>query len=254
MYIPWENVTRESPFYVSYYPSSIDDKKIKETYQIFMEENSDVLENKWTPAPEDITENDNHPLINKINLSLSEPLRSVGDVKDRMFRDSDGLWKIERSVGYVLLDGSQTLTVERVLENTCRVRYQPEVQLLHIPTSDGLVKTSRFKTVHNTGNWRQDRELVEQDHSMVSIRINRSRLNGVTSSDVNNWFRSNPTEVLYTPSTPTTETLDQELQDQLITLKSFKESNYVYTVQNTDSPHKEQLKPTLHAKTEVKDI
>src|SRR5699024_4790582 len=52
-----------------------------------------------TPAPEDIKENDNHLLIDKINLLLSEPLRSVGDVKDRLFRDSDGLWKIERNVG-----------------------------------------------------------------------------------------------------------------------------------------------------------
>ena len=53
-----------------------------------------TLHSSWTPAPEDITESDNHSLIDKINLSLSEPLRSVGDVKDRLFRDnSDGLWK-----------------------------------------------------------------------------------------------------------------------------------------------------------------
>src|SRR5699024_8714424 len=39
----------------------------------------------YTPAPEDISEDDNHPLIDKINLSLSEPLRSVGDVKDRLY-------------------------------------------------------------------------------------------------------------------------------------------------------------------------
>ena len=38
-------------------------------------------------------------MIDKINLLLSEPLRSLDDVKDRLFRDSDGLWKIERSVG-----------------------------------------------------------------------------------------------------------------------------------------------------------
>src|SRR5699024_7739614 len=53
----------------------------------------------WTPAPKDTTENGNHPLIDKINLLLDEPLRSVGDVKDRLFRDSDGLWKVERNVG-----------------------------------------------------------------------------------------------------------------------------------------------------------
>lgn len=208
----------------------------------------------WTPAPEDITENDNHPLIDKINLSLSEPLRSIGDVKDRLFRDSDGLWKIERNVNHILLDGNQTLTVSHEQERTLRVRYQPGVELLHIPTSDGLVKTSRFKTVPNAGNWNQDRELAEQDISMVSIRINKSRLNGVTSSDVNNWFRSNPTEVLYTPSAPTIKTLDQELQDKLNNLRSFQDSNYVYTVIDKTDILSENLKPTIHAQLKVKEV
>lgn len=52
----------------------------------------------YSPNYEEITENDNHPLIDKINLLLDEPLRSVGDVKDRLFRDNDGLWKVERNV------------------------------------------------------------------------------------------------------------------------------------------------------------
>lgn len=65
----------------------------------------------YSPAPEDITEDDDHPLIDKINLSLSEPLRSVGDVKDRLFRDdSDGLWKIERNVKPINPeDGTRTI-------------------------------------------------------------------------------------------------------------------------------------------------
>ena len=60
----------------------------------------------YIPHAKDITENDNYPLIDKINLSLSEPLRSVGDVKDRLLRDdSDGFWKVERNVGKSVITG-----------------------------------------------------------------------------------------------------------------------------------------------------
>src|SRR5699024_4481023 len=61
----------------------------------------------WIPAPEDLLETDNHPLIDKINLSLNEPLRSIGDVKDRLFRDDDGLWKVERNIGRHVFTGNE---------------------------------------------------------------------------------------------------------------------------------------------------
>ena len=105
--------------------------------------------------------------VDKINLSLSEPLRSVGDVKDRLFKDSDELWKIERNVEPI----------------------HPE---------DGT------RTIEETY--------------------------GVLDSSIY-------------------EVLLQDYQDKLNTLKSFKGSNYVYTVLQDDG-----LTPTLHAKTEVKDI
>lgn len=124
-------------------------------------------ETPWTPAPED----SNHPLIDKINLLLSEPLRSLGDVKDRLFRDNDGLWKIERNVEPI----------------------HPE---------DGT-------------------RTIEETYGVID--------------------------------SPIYEVLPQDYQDKLNTLKSFKGSNYVYTVQNTDNPHKEQLKPTLHATFNSKD-
>src|SRR5699024_6205689 len=49
----------------------------------------------WTPAPEDVPYDTLENNLYKTNILLSEPLRSVGDVKDRLFRDSDGLWKVE---------------------------------------------------------------------------------------------------------------------------------------------------------------
>ena len=113
--------------------------------------------------------------VDKINLNLDEPLRSVGDVKDRLFRDSDALWKVERNIEPIYPeDGTRT---------------------------------------------------IEETYGVLD-------------------------SLIY-------EVLPQDYQDKLNTLKSFKGSNYVYTVNNTeDLPDqiKKNLIPTLHAKTEVKDI
>jgi len=120
----------------------------------------------YSPRPKDITENDDHLLIDKINLLLSEPLRSVGDVKDRLFRGSDGLWEVERNVEPI----------------------HPE---------DGT------RTIEETY--------------------------GVLDS-------------------PIYEVLPQELQDELNNLRSFQDSNYVYTIINNKTDIlSENLKPTLHA-------
>ena len=53
----------------------------------------------WHPSSSEINYNTQSPTIYKTNILLSEPLRSVGDVKDRLFLDTDGLWKVERNVG-----------------------------------------------------------------------------------------------------------------------------------------------------------
>lgn len=119
----------------------------------------------YTPNYEDITENDNHPLIDKINLLLDEPLRSVGDVCDRLM-NKNGIWVIERNI-----------------------------ELLH--PEDGT-------------------RSIEETFGV----------------------RSNP---LY-------ENLLQEYQDKLNNLRSFKESNYVYTLlPDKSNILSGNLKPTLHA-------
>ena len=109
--------------------------------------------------------------VDKINLSLSEPLRSRGSDCDRLIKDSDGLWKIERNIELI----------------------NPE---------DGT-------------------RTIEETYGVIDI--------------------------------PIYETLPQDYQDQLNTLKSFKDSNYIYTVQNMDNLYKEHLIPTLHATFNSKD-
>ena len=198
----------------------------------------------WTPAPEDITEGDNHPLIDKINLSLSEPLRSVGDVKDRLFKDSDGLWKIERNVGERVLNGGENWYAQ---EEGSYYTFCPGKKI----GANTNLQSNRFNFASSANEARQLGIGVMRNSATNNTAIVFYFDEGVGGTgSFKSWLSSNSTEVYYELAIPTIEILDQDLQDKLNTLKSFKGSNYIYTVNNTeDLPDqiKENLIPTLHA-------
>ena len=229
-----------------------------EDYNSFIENKSlgeitySVMENasNRTPAPEDITEDTNHPLIDKVNPSLSEPLRSVGDVKDRIFRDdSDGLWKIERNVGELELKGTRGWSADSYRDEGYNYAYFRPINFKDY----GEVRSN----ILPQGKIADDTRETVGKTVVIAFNLKDSRT-GVSSTDTatnrvlkirDYLFSIEGAMVSYELETPTTETLDQELQDQLNTLKSFKGSNYVYTVLQDDG-----LTPIIHAKTEVKDI
>ena len=198
----------------------------------------------WTPAPEDILESDNHPLIDKSNLLLDEPLRSVEDVKDRLFRDSDGLWKIERNVAEYKADGTETWM------HRSGLRYDMTTSSLPYPTylldNNPRTKVASSHFIRTGG---------EQIHGSTYVysRSPRIMMDGITVEDIpafmkNQHDKETPVTWVY-QTQPRTETLSQSLQDKLNNLRSFQDSNYVYTsLPNEDNYLSENLKPTLHAK------
>lgn len=208
-------------------------------------------------SSEEISENDNHPLIDKINLLLDEPLRSVGDVKDRLFRDSDGVWKIERNVGEYIINGTNAWTVGSPGSGwTTNGDTLPLYGALDYQRMGGAWSTnsitSRFPTHPSTsGIVRSNMESFSLGYATfgIIIRIKKSRLTQETSVGFVNWLKENPINVVYELKTSKVETLSQSLQDKLNNLRSFEDSNYVYTVlPNEDNYLTDNLKPTLHAK------
>lgn len=187
----------------------------------------------WTPAPEDITENDNHPLIDKINLLLSEPLRSVGDVKDRLFRDSDGLWKIERNVEEYIPNGSESWTYLYTQSDSSkdvyeisnlnprsmnyRVSYPMSNMFSTSSSPPPLLGQLKASSIYLSFGFPKD--YIEDTSSMTANQI---------SVNAKDFFRNNSVVCQYALETPTIETLDEELQDKLNNLRSFQDSNYVY--------------------------
>ena len=181
--------------------------------------------------------------IEKINLLLDEPLRSIGDVKDRLFRDVDGLWKIERHIAEALLDGSYNYETHNPLVKSKQARPRFIKTNNYIP-----LVSDRFKTTP-AGTWDVDEiGIMSNDGTQVygepSLRI---PINAVPAT----YFNANKTKLLYGRETPIVETLPQSLQDKLNNLRSFQDSNYIYTIINDETDilpdHvAENLKPTLH--------
>ena len=191
----------------------------------------------WTPAPEDITENDNHPLIDKINLSLSEPLRSVGDVKDRLFRDSDGLWKIERNVGKEIITSSGLSGL--ITANGYAQMYKSfRVAVPSSPVTSSKMRELTPEEWRSRTNW----GIQIADSGNLAISLKGDWLTPVSGEGAfTKWVDDNQIDIQYVLREPIIETLDQELQDKLNNLRSFQDSNYIYTVNNTNG-----LEPNLH--------
>ena len=206
----------------------------------------DLTATPYSPAPEDITENDNHPLIDKINLLLDEPLRSVGDVKDRLFKDGDGLWKVERNVGEITLDGSRRYSTI--------VNDNPEYSSYYFPDRDirdiavmAKITSSHYPFFEHSGSYKQRESQQIRNYSDTSAAIMITDYT-MTHAQFQNKLRDSPVIVVYEKRNPTTETLNQDFQDKLSNLRSFKDSNYLYTIVDKTDILSDNLKPTLHAK------
>ena len=196
--------------------------------------------------------------VDKINLLLDEPLRSVGDVKDRLFRDSDGVWKVERNTSEAEILSVSLLYNAGTTETFTTFIFMPPKPSIGYQTS----RCSHF--INSSGQWDKPTFTHYSDHTSVNNRyfMVENKVLGVDSSDshsirlnkINNWLsnessKGTPVTLVYKVGKPYIETLDQELQDKLNNLRSFEDSNYVYTVlPNEDNYLSDNLKPTLHAK------
>ena len=200
----------------------------------------------YTISPKDIVGPDNQTSIDKINLLLDEPLRSVGDVKDRLFRDDDGVWKIERRIWVQVLDKNTTLN------SSGAVSYEGTLSTSRYikPTKYSLgYSTAMYELCthlpHKNQVWSNDDYLfgtsvngATQFHFRIPNDITGvvpGDSVGTRSSKINAWLESeknkgNPFTIQYIMRDPEIETLPQTLQDKLNNLRSFEDSNYVYIV------------------------
>lgn len=251
---PMSSFGGDNEWIIKSLPFSVVDSSLTTTLRIYFSNpnatNGQSIEMDWvklekgstaTPysiAPNEVSYNTQSPTLYKTNILLSEPLRSVGDVKDRLFLDTDGLWKVERNVKEVVFTGTENWTAGSVSTDTTKDGYEFSYGAINARDLDETL-SNQFKATKLSnppiGHLRLDTNLGS---GWFTFATQKGLFTSV--ADMKTHLSKNNLIVLYRLLTPTIETLSAEQQTKLNNIQSFKESNYVYTVANVE--------PNLNAK------
>ena len=190
---------------------------------------------------------------NKIQFSSIEPLRGVGNVKDRFVFKEDGKLMIERNCKQVTLNGLETNIDLYNTEHDKIAKYafrgmNPYMKLNKIPKCDKF--SSKFY------NSSINIESVSVGGSNdLHVYINKSRLINVSVDGFKQWLQDSPMTVTYELAEPTYEEIPFELQKIILegyengTL--FLDTNIPPTVTTTYAGETPIVKATRLNKTEV---
>lgn len=137
-----------------------------------------------------------------------EPLRAVGDARDRYVL-IDGKWYIERNCGEVTLDGSEQWTKHSLNVPKC-VRFQTQIINAYCNNNAIYSICDKFKVVVNMG-WKLDEEKLEMDYlKNLGITISKDKLSTQDENGFKQWLQNNPTKVVYQLETPIYEPFEIE--------------------------------------------
>lgn len=172
----------------------------------------------------------------KHKIPLVKPIRSIGNVKDRIFKDSDGKWKVERNVSEIVLNGGENW---ESFDNRYRLSL-PDIKRAIYETVMSDIRCTHFlkKSLNDTQLKMEGIAVGLDEYMYIYCKLETLTL-------FKEWLAEQdsegiPVTIQYQLATPTYETLSQELQTKLDNIPTFPEHNYVYTVTN------DNLQPTLH--------
>ena len=130
---------------------------------------------------------------------LDEPLRAIGNYKDRLYIQNGSLY-IERNIGKIILDGSEANWVKS--GNTSFDRYILGVNI------GGIVSAGGYSNYFKMINANIPSNLYEMSNNGNSqLVFNYAPYNTTNLTWFKNWLSNNNVEVNYVLSTPTTEEL-----------------------------------------------
>ncbi len=192
----------------------------------------------WTPALEDVNYNEVTKGVYKINLPIT--LRSSGGIKDSLFKDNDGLWKINRKIYTEELDSSSTMVryyesydnsvkSNRSFTPVKKIKSQNE-KCSHFssPTSEvwGGSKIG-FKTNNNYQfhiSFPNDLLGILSSDGEV---VRNTKIKAFLDSEKN---KGTPVTILYELETPIIEVLSNDMQNKLNGIPTFNGTTYMYTL------------------------
>lgn len=159
-------------------------------------------------------------------------LRSTPDgTRDKVFKDSDGLWKVERNVKSVVFDGvSNGKKADYMISNTTLGhRWYINGDPLRKKASTQTMLCSHLKWIRNgsDSNTLTENNTFSEYSGTYNYYEVYFRTDSLTTLDeVNEWLASlysngTPMELIYPLATPTYETLPTSIQEELNALTTY---------------------------------
>ena len=165
---------------------------------------------------------------NYIEFYIDEPLRGIGDVKDKVYIKDDKV-VVERNCGSVTLDGSDD---ETIINYTNGVKTHAfgikngidNVQYMWSCLSNNFISYGSSLASANS----RDREDIVIGGSVApfTIYINKNKLNENTVNGFRQWLQQNPTTVVYQLAEPTYE--EVEYSESRLLLNTYNNSTLFY--------------------------
>ena len=153
---------------------------------------------------------------NNITFYINEPLRGVGDVKDKVYVKEDKV-VVERNCGKVVLDGSENNTVFSREENAT-IEFK-------IPINS-VAYTVGIKSINNKlSNFDGKDEKLVCGYGHIYIRLFKSKLQTQDINGFKQWLQENPTTVIYQLAEPTYEEVESDLSKLM--LENYENSSLI---------------------------
>lgn len=155
---------------------------------------------------------------NNITFYIKEPLRGVGNVKDKVYVKEDKV-VVERNCAGVTLDGSENkkislnairgnlvefIITDNLIPNRVGVKYVATT----LPNIDGVV------------------EKVVCGYRSIYIQLHKTKLQSIDVPGFRQWLQANPVTVVYELATPTYE--EVEYFDLKLFVEIFKDTTIIY--------------------------
>lgn len=138
-------------------------------------------------------------------------LAKIGNYQDRIYKE-DSKWYIEKKVGKVVLDGSESWTTASTnISGRVRTRTTVIANLVKKPASGNILGdaiSSHFVIATSGRNWEGDQSFCIETNGNMSFYADGTQTQSV--SNWTTWLTSHPTTVYYALATPTTTEITNE--------------------------------------------
>ena len=147
--------------------------------------------------------------VNGIKFYLNEPLRGIGDIKDRLCI-KDGKLMVERNYSSVIFDGSEDEYINPIYGSIYNKKCLYNVKL-STPGTEGvnLISNTLNTSMGSTEYYSEGIYLLNNNN--IRFIIDSNKLNNVyTINKFRQWLQNNPTTIVYQLATPVYEEVTNE--------------------------------------------